>query len=46
MFVEDMVREIAKKLNKDKRITWYHVESENMESIHNHNAYAAIERKK
>jgi GTP cyclohydrolase I len=46
MFVEDMVREIAKKLNNDDRITWYSVESENMESIHNHNAYAAIERKK
>ncbi len=43
-FVEDIVRDIASQLNLDSRITWYSVESENMESIHNHNAYAAIER--
>ena len=43
-FVEDMVREIALKLNDDKRIRWFKVESENMESIHNHNAYAMIEK--
>lgn len=46
MFVEDMVREIAKKCNADPRIVWYNVESENFESIHNHSAYACIERKK
>jgi GTP cyclohydrolase I len=46
MFVEDIVREIAEKLNSDPRITWYSVESENLESIHNHSAYASIERKK
>ena len=46
MFVEDIVREIARKLIADPRITWYSVESENFESIHNHNAYASIERKK
>lgn len=46
MFVEDMVREIAKKLNGDDRITWYRVESENHESIHNHSAYASLERNK
>jgi GTP cyclohydrolase I len=44
MFVEDVVRETAKKLNIDPRITWYNIESENLESIHNHNAYACIER--
>lgn len=44
MFVEDMVREIARRLNGDDRITWYSVESENMESIHNHSAYASIEK--
>jgi len=44
-FVEDVVREVALRLDKDPRITWYRVESENMESIHNHNAYASIERK-
>ncbi|OGA13435.1 MAG: GTP cyclohydrolase [Betaproteobacteria bacterium RIFCSPLOWO2_12_FULL_63_13] len=45
-FVEDMVRDVAADLNRDKRITWYLVESENFESIHNHSAYAAIERDK
>ncbi len=46
MFVEDIVREIAQKLNHDPNITWFAVESENFESIHNHNAYACIERHK
>jgi GTP cyclohydrolase I len=45
-FVEDMVRDIAADLNQDKRVTWYQVESENFESIHNHSAYALIERDK
>lgn len=45
-FVEDIVRMIAKKLLKDNNITWFSVESENYESIHNHNAYAFIERDK
>lgn len=43
-FVEDMVRDIAARLNKDDRIDAYTVESENFESIHNHSAYALIER--
>lgn len=42
-FVEDIVREIAAEMNDDDRITWYSVEAENYESIHSHNAYAAIE---
>ena len=46
MFVEDIVREIALKLNNDPNITWFAVESENYESIHNHNAYAYIEKHK
>jgi len=46
MFVEDIVREIALKLERDPNITWFAVESENFESIHNHNAYAYIERSK
>ena len=46
MFVEDIVRDIAVKLNKDSNITWFAVESENFESIHNHNAYAYIEKRK
>jgi GTP cyclohydrolase I len=44
MFAEDMVRDISLKLDADPRILWFSVESENMESIHNHNAFAAIER--
>jgi len=44
MFVEDVVREIAKKLKADPNITWFTVESENFESIHNHSAYAYVER--
>ena len=42
-FVEDMVRDIAVKLNQDERIRAYSVESENFESIHNHSAYAMVE---
>ena len=45
-FVEDIVRDIAGKLEHDQNITWYAVESENFESIHNHSAYAYIERDK
>jgi GTP cyclohydrolase I len=45
-FVEDMVRDIAVRLNKDERILGYVVESENFESIHNHSAYALIEHDK
>ncbi len=41
-FVEDIVRDIASKLNSDDRINAYTVESENFESIHNHSAYAFI----
>lgn len=42
-FVEDIVRDLAILLKKDDRITGFKVSSENMESIHNHNAYASIE---
>ena len=45
-FVEDIVRDIAQKLNDDPNITWFSVESENFESIHNHSAYAYIEKSK
>jgi len=45
-FVEDMVRDVATALNRDKRVDSYVVESENFESIHNHSAYALIERNK
>jgi GTP cyclohydrolase I len=43
-FVEDMVRDVAAILNLDERIDAYVVESENFESIHNHSAYALIEK--
>jgi len=43
-FVEDLVRDVALALNADARIGRYHVEVENHESIHNHAAYARIER--
>ena len=46
MFVEDVVREIASRLDQDDNITWFAVAAENFESIHNHSAYAFIERKK
>ncbi len=45
-FVEDMVRDIAAKLNTDERVDGYMVESENFESIHNHSAYAMISKDK
>jgi len=41
-FVEDIVRDVAKKLNADDNITWFSVSAENFESIHNHSAYASI----
>ena len=43
-FVEDLVRDVALRLNQDARIGRYVVEVENFESIHNHSAYARIER--
>ncbi len=43
-FVEDAVREIALRLEADKRITWYRAEVESQESIHNHNAFAVVEK--
>jgi GTP cyclohydrolase IB len=45
-FVEDLVRDVAARLNADERIAAYTVEAENFESIHNHSAYALIERDK
>jgi GTP cyclohydrolase I len=44
VFVEDLVRNVAVKLNAHPDVTWYKVEAENHESIHNHNAYACIEK--
>lgn len=45
VFVEDLVRNVASRSNAHAEITWYRVEAENFESIHNHNAYAVIEKR-
>jgi GTP cyclohydrolase I len=45
-FVEDLVRDVAAALNADQRVLAYTLEAENFESIHNHSAYAVIERDK
>ncbi|MBN9460189.1 MAG: GTP cyclohydrolase I FolE2 [Burkholderiales bacterium] len=43
-FVEDLVRDIAADLDRDRRVARYRVEAENFESIHNHSAFARIVR--
>lgn len=45
-FVEDIVRDLTVALDKEKKISWFRVASENFESIHNHNAYAVVEKDK
>jgi GTP cyclohydrolase I len=45
VFVEDLVRNVALKLNLHPDVAWFKVEAENHESIHNHNAYACLEKK-
>jgi GTP cyclohydrolase IB len=42
VFVEDLVRNVVTRLRAKPEVTWYKVEAENEESIHNHNAYACI----
>lgn len=44
VFVEDLVRNVVVRLRAHPDVTWYRVEAENQESIHNHNAYACIEK--
>ena len=44
-FVEDMVRDVALRLNADRRVGRYTVDVENFESIHAHSAVARIERR-
>lgn len=44
VFVEDIVRNVALLLNADKRVSWFRVRVMNQESIHNHSAFAVIER--
>jgi GTP cyclohydrolase IB len=43
-FVEDVVRSVAVKLNNNSTFSWYSIEAENFESIHNHSAYAYLEK--
>ncbi len=43
-FVEDIARDVSKALMEDDNITWFSVSAENFESIHNHSAYAYIEK--
>jgi GTP cyclohydrolase I len=45
-FVEDIIRDLALACDRQDRITWYQINSENFESIHSHNAYARITRDK
>jgi GTP cyclohydrolase I len=44
LFVEDVVRNVAAKLEEHPSVTWFSVEVESEESIHGHNAFACIER--
>jgi GTP cyclohydrolase I len=44
VFVEDLVRNVAVRLNQEPRIIAYQIEAENMESIHNHAAYALVKK--
>ncbi|MEG2237036.1 MAG: GTP cyclohydrolase FolE2 [Akkermansia sp.] len=44
VFVEDLVRNIAMRTEQHSAFRWYRIEAENFESIHNHQAYAVIER--
>jgi GTP cyclohydrolase IB len=46
VFVEDLVRNVAVRSDQEPDIVWYRVEAENFESIHNHNAYALVEKNK
>ncbi len=46
VFVEDLARNVAEHLGSDVRVHWYRVEAENLESVHDHNAYACVERQR
>lgn len=43
-FVEDLVRDVAASLNSCEAIVDYIIECENFESIHNHSAYAMLQK--
>ncbi len=42
-FVEDVARRVAQALSVHPKVTWFRVEVESFESIHNHSAFAGIE---
>jgi len=42
VFVEDMVRNVAVRLQANRKVDWFRVEAENLESIHNHSAFARL----
>lgn len=44
VLVEDLVRNVAERLDSDVRVHWYEVEAENLDSVHDHNLYARVER--
>jgi GTP cyclohydrolase I len=44
LFVEDLVRNVAEALDADETVSWYRIEAENLESIHDHSAFASRER--
>jgi GTP cyclohydrolase IB len=43
VFVEDLVRNVAMRLQEDDRVAWFRVAAMNQESIHNHDAFAQLE---
>jgi GTP cyclohydrolase I len=43
-FVEDVVRNVAHQLQQDSRVNWFEVRCVNHESIHNHSAFASIQK--
>lgn len=43
VFVEDMVRNAAARLQSDERVAWFQVQAVNQESIHNHGAFAQLQ---
>jgi GTP cyclohydrolase I len=45
VFVEDLVRDLAQRAAAHPEIAWFRIEAENFESIHNHQAFAVIERR-
>lgn len=44
--VEDVVRDVAARLDSDHRIDWYSVTVTSHESIHAHDAFASLSRDK